>query len=76
MGQFFVIHPDNPQPRLIEQAAEIIRRGGVVIYPTDSTYAIGCLVGETKAINRIAKIRRFDAKHHFTILCPDLSSMP
>ena len=75
MSQYFTIHPENPPLRLIRKAAEIIHQGGVVIYPTDSTYAIGCHMGDVQAINRIARIRRFDAKHHFTVLCPDLSAI-
>lgn len=75
MSQYFTIHPENPPLRLIRKAAEIIHQGGVVIYPTDSTYAIGCHMGDVQAINRIARIRRFDTKHHFTVLCPDLSAI-
>ena len=75
MSQYFTIHAENPQLRLIRKAAQLIAQGGVVIYPTDSTYAIGCHMGDVQAINRIARIRRFDAKHHFTVLCPDLSAI-
>jgi len=75
MSQFFDIHPDNPQRRLIGQAVSIIRDGGVVVYPTDSCYALGCLVGDKQAMERIARIRRTDAKHNFTLVCRDLSDI-
>ena len=68
MSQYFDIHPDNPQRRLVGQAVAIIRDGGVVVYPTDSCYALGCLVGDKQAMERIARIRRTDAKHNFTCL--------
>lgn len=75
MAQFFQIHPDNPQPRLIHQAVEILREGGVIIYPTDSSYAIGCQVGNKAAMDRIRQIRRLDDKHNFTLVCRDLSEI-
>jgi tRNA threonylcarbamoyl adenosine modification protein (Sua5/YciO/YrdC/YwlC family) len=75
VSQFFTIHPDNPQQRLIRQAVEIIRKGGVVIYPTDSGYAIGCHIGDKRALERICDIRRVDDKHNFTLLCRDLSEI-
>ncbi len=75
MSQFFEIHPDNPQKRLIYQAVEIIRDGGVVIYPTDSSYAIGCHLGEKSAMERIRRIRKVGDKHHFTLVCSDLSEI-
>ena len=75
MAQFFVIHPDNPQPRLIREAVKIIRDGGVVIYPTDSCYAIGCHLGDKDAVERIRRIRQVDDKHHFTLMCRDLSDI-
>lgn len=75
MSQFFHIHPDNPQKRLIAQAVEIIRKGGVVVYPTDSGYAIGCGLGEKKAMDRIVAIRRIDKTHNFTLVCRDLSEI-
>ena len=75
MGQYFRIHPDNPQLRLVRQAAEIIRGGGVVAYPTDSGYALGCQLGNKAAIERIWKIRNLDTKHHFTLICRDLSEV-
>lgn len=75
MSQFFEIHPDNPQRRLIGQAVNIIREGGVLVYPTDSCYALGCHVGDKQAMERIARIRRTDAKHNFTLVCRDLSDI-
>jgi tRNA threonylcarbamoyl adenosine modification protein (Sua5/YciO/YrdC/YwlC family) len=75
MAQFFEIHPDNPQRRLIQQAVSIIDRGGLVIYPTDSSYALGCHIGDKTAMERIQRIRRTDNKHHFTLVCSDLSEI-
>ncbi len=75
MAQFFQIHPDNPQARLIAQAVDIVRGGGVVIYPTDSSYAIGCHIGEKDALERIRRIRQLDDKHNFTLVCRDLSEV-
>ncbi len=75
MAQFFEIHPDNPQGRLIQQAVAIIDRGGVVIYPTDSSYALGCHIGDKAAMERIQRIRRTDKNHHFTLVCSDLSEI-
>lgn len=75
MSQFFQIHPENPQPRLIKQAVEIIRKGGVIIYPTDCAYAIGCHIGDKTAIDRIKTIRKLDDKHNFTLVCRDLSEL-
>lgn len=75
MSQYFEIHPDNPQKRLISQAVAIIREGGVVVYPTDSCYALGCHVGDKQAMERIARIRQTDAKHNFTLVCRDLSDI-
>ncbi len=73
MSQFFQIHPDNPQPRLIRQAVEMLRQGAVIVYPTDSAYALGCHLGDKKALDRIRAIRRVDDKHNFTLVCRDLS---
>ena len=73
MSQFFSIHPDNPQLRLIRQAVAIIRDGGVVVMPTDSCYALGCHVGDKAAMERIRAIRSVDARHHFGLLCRDLA---
>jgi tRNA threonylcarbamoyl adenosine modification protein (Sua5/YciO/YrdC/YwlC family) len=73
VAQFFSIHPVNPQPRLIRQAVEIIHGGGVIVYPTDSCYALGCHVGDKAAMERIRAIREVDARHHFGLLCRDLA---
>ncbi|TDG13507.1 threonylcarbamoyl-AMP synthase [Seongchinamella unica] len=75
MSQFFQIHPENPQARLVSQAADIIRGGGVVVYPTDSAYAIGCHIGDKNALDRIRRIRKLDARHNFTLVCRDLSEI-
>ncbi|GGU82028.1 threonylcarbamoyl-AMP synthase [Pseudomonas laurentiana] len=75
MSQFFQIHPENPQPRLIKQAVEIIRKGGVVIYPTDSAYAMGCQIGDKNAIERVRQLRKLDKSHNFTLLCCDMSQL-
>jgi len=75
MSQFFQIHPDNPQARLVRQAADIVRGGGVIAYPTDSAYALGCLIGEKTAVDRIRQIRRLDDRHNFTLVCRDLSEI-
>ncbi|MEB3753940.1 L-threonylcarbamoyladenylate synthase [Acinetobacter sp. MD2(2019)] len=69
------IHPDNPQPRLIQQAVERIRAGDVVVYPTDAAYAIGCQIGNKAAMERIAQIRNLGNKHQYAILCSDLSDI-
>ncbi len=75
MSQFFSIHPDNPQPRLIKRATEIIRSGGIIVYPTDSCYALGCHIGDKTAMERIRTIRGIDARHHFALVCRDLSEL-
>lgn len=75
MSQFFSIHPDNPQPRLIKQAIEILRKGGVIAYPTDSCYALGCQLGNKEAVERITRIRGFDGKHNYTLVCADFSEL-
>jgi len=75
MSQFFQIHPDNPQARLVKQAVDIIDNGGVVAYPTDSAYAIGCHLGDKRAIDAIRTIRKLDQKHNFTLMCRDLSDI-
>jgi tRNA threonylcarbamoyl adenosine modification protein (Sua5/YciO/YrdC/YwlC family) len=75
MSQFFQIHPVNPQPRLIHQAVEIIRADGLVIYPTDSSYALGCHVGDKTGMERIRRIRDLDNRHNFTLMCRDLSEI-
>lgn len=75
MSQYFEIHPVNPQARLVRQAVEILRVGGVIVYPTDSCYAIGCTIGNKAAQERIRQIRRLDDAHHFTLVCRDLSEI-
>ncbi len=75
MSQFFQIHPDNPQVRLISHAVDIIRGGGVVAYPTDSGYALGCRLGEKKPLETIRRVRKLDDKHNFTLMCRDLSEL-
>lgn len=73
MAQFFLVHPDNPQPRLIRHAVEIVRAGGVIVYPTDSCFALGCYAGNKAATERIRAIREVDQRHHFTLVCRDLA---
>ena len=75
MAQYFQIHPQNPQPRLIKRAVDIIRNGGVIAYPTDSSYALGCHIGDKNAMDRIHAIRRLDSKHNFTLVSRDLSEV-
>jgi len=75
MAQFFQIHPENPQSRLISQAVEIIKKGGLVVYPTDSAYALGCGIGEKDALERIRTLRKLDKHHNFTLVCRDLSEL-
>ena len=75
MAQFFTIHPDNPNPRLIRQAAEVLRNGGIVVYPTDSWYALGCHLDDRDAVTRIRQIRKLDEQHHLTLMCRDLSEI-
>ena len=75
MAQYFVIHPQNPQARLVHQAAEILREGGIVAYPTDSSYALGCMLGNKEAQQRIRAIRAVDEGHHFTLICRDLAEL-
>ncbi|GGB88189.1 threonylcarbamoyl-AMP synthase [Marinobacterium zhoushanense] len=75
VSQFFQIHPETPQVRLIQQAVEIIRQGGVIVYPTDSAYALGCHLGDKKAMERIKRIRQLDDKHNFTLVCRDLAEI-
>jgi tRNA threonylcarbamoyl adenosine modification protein (Sua5/YciO/YrdC/YwlC family) len=73
--QYFSVHPTHPQRRLLAQAADIVRNGGVIVYPTDSTYALGCHIGDKDALDRIRTIRRLDTLHHFTLVCRDLSEL-
>jgi tRNA threonylcarbamoyl adenosine modification protein (Sua5/YciO/YrdC/YwlC family) len=75
VSQYFHIHPENPQARLIRQAVEIIRQGGVIAYPTASAYALGCHLGDKDALERIRRLRQLDDKHNFTLVCRDLSEL-
>lgn len=75
MAQFFSLHPEQPQPRLIRQAADILRNGGLMVFPTDSAYALGCLTGDASLLDRIRRIRGVDERHHFTLMCRDLSEI-
>jgi tRNA threonylcarbamoyl adenosine modification protein (Sua5/YciO/YrdC/YwlC family) len=75
VAQYFEIHPTHPQPRLVRRAAEIVRRGGLIAYPTDSCYALGCQLGEAGAVARLRRVRGVDEKHHLTLMCRDLSEI-
>ena len=75
MSQYFAPHPDDPQPRLIKQAAQIVRDGGVVALPTDSCYALACHLDDKEAVTRLRRIRGIDEKHHLALLCRDLSEI-
>jgi len=75
VSQVFEIHPQNPQLRLVRQAVEVLRRGGVIIYPTDSAYALGCHIQDKAALQRIIRLRQLDDKHNFTLVCRDLSEL-
>lgn len=75
MSQFFIIHPDNPQLRLVREAVKIIQNGGVIVYPTDSAYALGCQMANKEALERIRELRQLDEKHNFTLVCRDLSEL-
>lgn len=75
MSQFFYVHPENPQQRLLKQAVQIIQQGGVIVYPTDSGYALGCHMGDKDALERILQIRQMNTEHHFTLMCRDLSEL-
>jgi tRNA threonylcarbamoyl adenosine modification protein (Sua5/YciO/YrdC/YwlC family) len=75
MAQFFAIHPENPQIRLIHRAVEIIQKGGVIVYPTDSSYALACHIGDKQALDKIRRIRQLDDKHDFTLVCTDLTQV-
>lgn len=75
MAQFFAIHPENPQIRLIHRAVEILQNGGVIVYPTDSSYALGCHIGDKQAVDKIRRIRQLDDKHNFTLVCNDLTEV-
>lgn len=75
MAQYFAVHPQDPQQRLIRRAVEIVRNGGLMVYPTDSCYALGCHIGDKGAMERVRRIRQVDAHHHFTLVCRDLSEL-
>ena len=75
MAQYFLIHPVTPQRRLLRQAADIVRNGGLIAYPTDSCYALGCRIGDAKALARLRRVRGMDDKHHLTLMCRDLSEI-
>jgi tRNA threonylcarbamoyl adenosine modification protein (Sua5/YciO/YrdC/YwlC family) len=75
MAQYFIIHPQNPQARLVHQAVQILRDGGVIAYPTDSSYALGCVLGNKEAQTRIREIRAVDETHHFTLVCRNLAEL-
>jgi tRNA threonylcarbamoyl adenosine modification protein (Sua5/YciO/YrdC/YwlC family) len=75
MSQYFNIHPDNPQPRLIQQAVQILKQGGVIVYPTDSCYALGCQIGDKDAAMRLLRVRGLDEGHDLTLVCSDLSEL-
>nr|WP_024968202.1 L-threonylcarbamoyladenylate synthase [Pantoea sp. IMH] len=75
MSQFFYIHPENPQSRLIKQAVELLNKGSVIVYPTDSGYALGCKLEDKNAMERICRIRKLDGNHNFTLVCRDLSEL-
>ncbi|WP_299572940.1 L-threonylcarbamoyladenylate synthase [uncultured Shewanella sp.] len=75
MSQFFYIHDENPQARLISQAVNILKQGGVIVYPTDSGYALGCMIGEKDAMTRMVRIRKIDNDNNFSLMCRDLSEL-
>jgi tRNA threonylcarbamoyl adenosine modification protein (Sua5/YciO/YrdC/YwlC family) len=75
VAQYFAIHPTHPQPRLVHRAAAIVRRGGLIAYPTDSCYALGCHIGDARALARLRRVRGVDERHHLTLMCRDLSEI-
>lgn len=75
MAQYFAVHPTHPQLRLVRKAADIVRRGGLIAYPTDSCYALGCHLGDAKALERLRRVRGIDERHHLTLVCRDLSEI-
>ena len=75
MAKYIEVHPDNPQPRRVAEIVETIREGGLIAYPTDSSYAFGCHIGDKRAMDRIRRIRRTDKNHNFTLVCSDLSEI-
>ena len=74
-AQYISIHPDNPQSRLIAEAVKVLKKGSVIVYPTDSAYALGCHIGDKGAMERLRRIRDLDSKHNFTLMCRDLSEI-
>jgi len=75
MAEFLQVHPDNPESRVLKRVADVLLQGGVIVYPTDSTYALGCHIGDKSALERIRRIRQLDSRHNFTLVCSDLSSL-
>lgn len=75
MSEYLQVHPLNPEERVIRQAVEVLLQGGVIVYPTDSTYALGCHLGDKAALDRIRRIRQLGDRHNFTLVCSDLSSL-
>ena len=75
MSQYFELHPQDPQPRLLRQAVQILQQGGLIAYPTDSCYALGCHIGDAAALERIRRLRAADRHHHFTLVCADLAQI-
>jgi tRNA threonylcarbamoyl adenosine modification protein (Sua5/YciO/YrdC/YwlC family) len=75
MARYFDVHPQDPQPRLVSQVVEIVREGGLIAYPTDSCYALGCAVGNREGIERIRHLRKLDEKHHLTLVCRDFAQL-
>lgn len=75
MARYFDMHPHDPQPRMVSQVVEIVREGGLIAYPTDSCYALGCAVGNREGIERIRQIRKLDDKHHLTLVCQDFAQL-
>jgi tRNA threonylcarbamoyl adenosine modification protein (Sua5/YciO/YrdC/YwlC family) len=75
MARYLDVHPDNPQPRAISQVVQLIRAGGLIAYPTDSCYALGCQLGNRAGLDRIREIRKLDGKHHFTLMCHDFAQL-
>jgi tRNA threonylcarbamoyl adenosine modification protein (Sua5/YciO/YrdC/YwlC family) len=75
VAQYFLVHPVNPQRRLVRQAADIVNAGGLIAYPTDSCYALGCRIGDAKALARLRRVRGVEDKHHLTLMCRDLAEI-
>lgn len=75
MARYYDVHPENPQPRAIRQVADLVRDGGLIAYPTDSCYALGCRLGDRDGLDRIREIRHLDDRHHFTLVCRDFAQL-